>query len=363
MQEAGLNALCVAATYHYGWFLHPGNARHRAFGTEGDVAYFRPNKQYYAKTALFPQMSELCASTDPLRDVERQSAGRFQLVAWVVGAHNTTIGLAHPELTVRNVYGDRLPHALCPIQAVVAEYLKALCKDLAHHRGFAAIQLEAFTWMPFAHGHHHERDLVGLTALEQELMGLCFCPACLSSAKAAGIDAASVRDGVKKILDAAFRDAPERSKGHPQTRAAAEKIVPNLAAFHHWRRAAINQLIREIKHESLAGTGCKLYLQTEWDADLAGDVDGFACASFQLNACETLRSCQAAWKMTPSHWAGLGQCFVQLGMGTPATRDELRGIIQAVAGGGCNGISFYNYSEAPPKMLSWLARTLREFAE
>ena len=38
----------------------------------------------------------------------------LKLVSWTVCAHNTRLGLLHPECTVRNCFGDSYPHALCP---------------------------------------------------------------------------------------------------------------------------------------------------------------------------------------------------------------------------------------------------------
>jgi hypothetical protein len=70
-----------------------------------------------------------------------------------------------------------MPHALCFANDDVYNYLKALCRDLATNYPMWGIQLESFGWMSFNHGHHHERDLVGLTSLEQQLMGLCVCEA------------------------------------------------------------------------------------------------------------------------------------------------------------------------------------------
>jgi hypothetical protein len=43
-------------------------------------------------------------------------------------------------------------------------------------------------------------------------------------------------------------------------------------------------------------------------------------------------------------------------MGVPESEAELHQIIDAVRSHGCNGINFYNYSEAPPKMLRWLSK-------
>src|ERR1019366_5021937 len=64
MERAGLNTLCLAATYHRAWLIHPQHKQHRAYRTEGDVCYFRPNASCYGKTQLHPQMSRLPSETD-----------------------------------------------------------------------------------------------------------------------------------------------------------------------------------------------------------------------------------------------------------------------------------------------------------
>ena len=101
-----------------------------------------------------------------------------------------------------------------------------------------------------------------------------------------------------------------------------------------------------------------MLLQTEFDAELADVVDGFACAAYGRSPLETARICTQAAAAKPSEWQGLLQCFIQLGVGVPRDQNELKEIIAAVGGNGCNGVSFYNLSESPPKMLRWLSEVL-----
>lgn len=361
MNRAGLNTMCLAAVYHSGWFLHPHNSKHRAYLAESGACYFHP-----AKTSgrLKPIVARMARRKDWLAEAGRRlEKHNLRLVAWVVGAHNTRLGLAFPELTQQNVYGDRLPHALCIAQDEVAAYLGNLCRDLARRYPVWGLQLEAFGWLGFTHGHHHERDLVGLTALEQELMGLCVCPACSQRAERAGINVSKVRHLVKSTLDDAMRAAPRRPRGHPRLMAELETRLPELRRFNQWRKKTAAALISRIKHEALAGTDCRLLLQSEFDADLAKVVDGFACAAYQKNPAQTLAICRQARTRAGRHWHGLLQCFVQLGMGVPQSRRQLREIIAAVQAGGCNGVNFYNRSESPPQMLNWLAAELPAFSK
>lgn len=361
MRAAGLNTVCLASTYHHGWFVHPHHTGHRAFMTEGDVCYFRPRKRYYQQTRLRLKPSRLCGEKDWFDEVGKRLGPDMRLVAWTIGAHNTSLGLEFPKLTQRNVYGDSLPHALCPANRDVREYLKAIVRDLAAHYPLWGVQLEAFGWMGFSHGHHHERDLVGLSPLEQELMGLCVCAACSSQAGLAGVEMNQVKQAIKQTLDDAFREAPNRPKNHPADLAELGAAHPELEKFLSWRTVFFQLFVAEIKKSSLKGTNCRLLLQTGFDPSLKGLVDGFGCGAYQKNAAETAKICRDARKNIPTEWNGLLQCFIQLGMGVPKSETQLRQIIEAVRKQGCNGINFYNRSESPPKMLAWLAKIMPTF--
>ena len=236
MATAGLNTMCMAGTYHSGWFIHPHSPKHRAFMTEGNACYFHPHDELYRKTNLRPNVAVMAQHTDWFAEAgKRLDKFGLRLVSWTIGAHNLHQGLASPRLTQQNVYGDRLPHALCFANDEVHNYLTALCRDLATNYPLWGIQLESFGWMSFNHGHHHERDLVGLTSLEQELMGLCVCEACATKAAHAGVETDAVKEIVKHTLDGAFREAPQRPKNHPRSMAELENNSSELKKFNAWR--------------------------------------------------------------------------------------------------------------------------------
>src|SRR5262249_47589570 len=164
----------------------------------------------------------------------------------------------YPELTQQNAYGDRLPHALCPANDEVVAYLQGLCRDLATNYPMWAIQLECFGWMSLRHGHHHERDLVGLNDFEAELLSLCFCAGCKSKAVAAGVDVGEASETVRCILDAVFREAPERPRRHPRSMAEMEVRAPELRKYNGWRQEYARSIIAVIRSRSLRGTDCRL---------------------------------------------------------------------------------------------------------
>lgn len=360
MKKAGLNTLCLAANYHHGWIIRTHSRHRRAYLTEGDVSYFHPQPSLYDRTCLVPSPAALGAGKNWLAEAAEAAGPELRLVAWVIGCHHTTFGLAHPQLTVHNVYGDSLPHALCPAQSEVREYLKALCLDLARNYPLWGIQLESFGWMGVAHGHHHERNLIGFTPFELDLLSLCFCEACCAEAGQAGIEVEKVKAEVRAVLDGALQAAPERPRGHPRSLVDMQDKSLDFARFGQWRAEHIYRLIGEIKTESLRGGTCRLLLQTGFDPAPSGAVDGFACVAYEKSAAETRQICQDLRRSAGS-WRGLLQCLVQLGNGIPKSEREFLELLSALSAGGCNGVNFYNYSESPPKMLEWLARVLPRF--
>ncbi|HZZ43402.1 MAG TPA: hypothetical protein VFE58_10735 [Tepidisphaeraceae bacterium] len=357
--SANLNTLCLATTYHSGWFIHPAHPSHRAFMTEGSVCYFPPDLSLYKDTPLRPTPSRMFSDQNWLAKTgDRLDRHGLRLVSWTIGVHNTRLGRAYPEFTQRTVYGDSLPHALCISHDAVRAYLLALCRDLAINYPMYALQLEAFSWMTVAHGHHHERDLVGLNPFEQELLSLCFCSACTRRAAAANIDCIEVAATVRGVLDAVFREAPERPPGHPATMGELEERCAHLRAFNAWRHAYAGALLADIKSISLKGTSCQLLLETPPDVSLANTVDGFASFAYAQTPAQVAVTCLAAKKTLPADWSGLLQCLIRLGQGIPSSPSQLRDIITAVRSAGFNGINFYNHSESPPKMLSWIRDAL-----
>jgi hypothetical protein len=177
--DSGLTALQIAGAYHAGWFIHPHNPRHRAYMPEDGCVYFHPTPALYENTVLKPKVATVCAETDWMRAAgERLDRYGLKLVSWTVCAHNTRLGLLHPDCTVQNCFGDRYPHALCPANDDVRTYLTVLCRDLANNLPLHAVQLESPGYMGLVHGHHHERDLTVLTPVERALMDLCFCAHC-----------------------------------------------------------------------------------------------------------------------------------------------------------------------------------------
>jgi hypothetical protein len=355
MRDSGLNQMLVAGSYHSGWFVHPRKEKRRLYMTQGGVLYFPPDPAIFKSTPIKPDVADFVRGTNWLRRAGEQiDRYGLRMASWTIGVHSTRLGQRYPEYTQQTAYGDSLPHALSIGHDAVRAYLKAICRDLATNYPMYGVQLEAFGWMGVNHGHHHERDLTELRPFEQTLLSTCFNPQTMEKARAKGIDAGKARETVRLVLDAAFREAPDRPPNHPATVAEIEDRAPDLKAYNQFRRQLAADLIREIKEEALKGTTCKLLMQSSYEPEIASRVDGFACGAYGQPPEKVLEIVRAATGKVPAGWTGDFPCFIRLGMGVPATPEQLRAIVSAVRQGGSTGPVFYNYSESPPKMLSWV---------
>jgi hypothetical protein len=359
MRDAGLNQMLIAGSYHSGWFVHPRKQTRRLYMTQGGVLYFPPAPGIFQSTPIKPEVADFVQDTNWLRLAgEKLDRYGLRMASWTIGVHSTRLGQRYPQFTQHTAYGDSLPHALSIGHDAVRAYLKAICRDLATNYPMYGVQLEAFGWMSVNHGHHHERDLTELRPVEQALLSICFNPQTMGKAKAKGIDADKARETVRTVLDGAFREAPDRPANHPASMAELEDRSPELKAYNQFRRQLASDLIVEIKQESLKGTTCKLLLQSGYQQDVAHAVDGFACGAYGQPPEKVLEIVRGATGKVPAEWKGDFPCFIRLGMGVPSNPEQLRAIVSAVKQGGSTGPIFYNYSEAPPRMLSWVRRAL-----
>ncbi len=359
-RDSGLNQLLFAGSYHSGWFVHPHAPKRRLFMTEGGALYFPPDPRIFRATPIEPAVAGFVRKTNWLRLAgEKIDRYGLRMASWTIGAHNTRLGLRYPEYTQHTAFGDSLPHALSIGHDAVRAYLRAVCRDLATNYPMYGVQLEAFGWLSVNHGHHHERDLTGLQPLEQALLSICFNPQTMQKARKSGIDAEQARESVRGVLDAAFREAPDRARNHPGSVAELEDRAPALKAYNQFRQRLANDLIVEIKEEALKGTACKLLLQSGYQADIARSADGFACGAYGQPPDKVLDIVRRATALLPDGWQGDFPCFIRLGMGVPASAEQLRAIVGAVKEGGATGPVFYNYSESPPRMLAWIKDALR----
>ncbi|WP_245949765.1 hypothetical protein [Saccharothrix carnea] len=177
----GVDAVALAASYHTvraATPFHPSrrmvDARHAAFYLPVRAEAWRGKRLVPAEPSWMDGPDSYTAASDALR-----SAG-LPVYAWTVLTHSSRLGDAHPDVAVRNAFGDLYPYALCPSNDDVVEYARTLVSEVLEQGRPDGIVLEACGPLGFFHGGHHEKtDGADWSAVQQKLLSLCFCAGCV----------------------------------------------------------------------------------------------------------------------------------------------------------------------------------------
>ena len=154
----GVDSVSLAASYHTVRALTPFHPKHRVFTAAHAAAYYRIRDQVWAGRRLRP------AAPGWMKDPGSFGSALAALLsvglevnAWVVLTHNSHLGRANRDLTVRNAFGDRYTYALCPSHAEVREYVSTVVGEVVEQYPVAAVELEACGWLGFDHNGQHEK--------------------------------------------------------------------------------------------------------------------------------------------------------------------------------------------------------------
>jgi hypothetical protein len=354
LADNGLSSISLATAYHAGKFLEPHNPKRKVVFPEDGTVYFNPRQGLYGK--LHPKLNSLVLSGHGLEQVQK-TADKWGMKtrAWVVCCHNTPMGTSHPDVTSENAFGDRLYHNLCPSNQDVRRYLRTLISDIASH-GVETIELEALQFLGYAHGFHHEREGISLTQAAGALLGLCFCPSCLKSAKQAGVDLAQLRRFVTQKLESYFRDPI----GGVADLSGVDALPSELMEpFLEWRKSVVQSLLSDLL--SVAGhTKLRQILTADPVAQKIAGVDSAASAKIAggvlalgyvkdgLSLRELLKGLRSR---VHDDEITLG---LQLGLPESGGRKEFLEKMSVAKENGIQSFNFYNYGFVPLDNLKWI---------
>jgi hypothetical protein len=371
LRATGINTVAVAASYHAGKFLRPHAPRSRVIFPDDGTVYFRPALERYRETPLRPAMNRLVEEHDIFAALgaERPRTG-LDIAAWIVGLHNTRLGVAHPTYVARNAYGDPYYYSLCPSHADVRAYLSALLADFTTTYQVQYVIIESPGFLPYAHGFHHEFSLVPPDAWSSLLLALCFCPGCARYAGTRGID----RDRVAAIV----RDAVDAFYAHPALPHPAEGQATHwfladlledgeFAAYLRMRCDLVTSLVHELR--SVLPASVRLSVVPSVNQPLALSwLEGSSLSQLAAHAhiIEIL-----GYRTDPEEvgadvwWArrrvgARARLHVAVRPSYPDTPNEgnLLAKMEAIRMSGADGISFYNYGHIRLGHLSWVRRAL-----
>jgi hypothetical protein len=201
-----LDAVAVAASYHATRAASPLHPGRRLVDAAHAACYVPVRPEVWANRRLVPAMPAWVPA-DSFGDARRTlAAAALRVYAWTVLTHNSLLGRANPDLTVRNAFGEGYPYALCPAAPEVVDYCATLVAEIITLGEPDGVVLEACGPFGVTHGGHHDKtDLAGWSPIERQLLSLCFCAACSSLQAAAGLDPAQVAGLVRAAVRAGDR--------------------------------------------------------------------------------------------------------------------------------------------------------------
>ena len=365
LADAGLNAVTLATSYHAGKFLRPHAPRRKVYFPEDGTVYFQPDMARYGR--IKPRVNSMVAGFDALAELER-AAPALDRVGWTVCLHNTPLGQAHPDLVARNAFGDPYIFSLCPSQPAAREYVVALCADMGANYSLKALALETPGWLPFAHGYHHEFQLVEMNPWVEAMLGLCFCDACREGARGQNFDferlRLKVRADVERFLAADIAPAAEVAAAWWTADIATD---PEWAAFLAWRCGVVAGLVREVRAALNPAVELRIVPTVQspnalcWSegsdlALLAAEADVLEVPAYQTGVAAIAAD---AWDVRRRVGDAARLNFI-LRPSYPNLRDAnaLSGAVGALRALSAEGFGFYNYGHVRLQSLDWIRTAL-----
>ncbi|HVK24457.1 MAG TPA: hypothetical protein VM677_24125 [Actinokineospora sp.] len=225
-RDLGVNAVALAAAYHSTRVPTPVHPTSRLV-TAPHAASYLPVRAAKWTGGLRPLDAEWLPEGAWAAAAKDVRAAGMKVLAWTVFTHTSVLGRANEDLVVRNAFGEPYTYALCPSAEAVSDYCVTLASEVVETAEPDGIILEACGRLGVDHGGHHDKvDFAYWTAVQKQLLSLCFCTACHQLYAAAGIDgvrlAALVRAAVGAEAPATVADALSPDLADAVTKVVAE---------------------------------------------------------------------------------------------------------------------------------------------
>ena len=363
--DLGCNSVVLSPNYHRARLFRP-----RTLGFYNrpiDWCDFRPDPSLYEEPGLLPPINPDARCVEGCHQAAiAAKANGLDVIVSVIGCHNTTIGLSHPDLCVENALGDRYAFALSPAQPRVRSFLGSLVRDLCRQYRPSSLLLDSFSYLDAVHREHHELMFVSPGAFGKYLLSLCFCPASCDRLRHEGIDPVALRAQVIKLVQHAVANTP----GPRSPEAERDELTGMLFEFPEFLAAARirSDIVAELLNHIAAiarEEGVRLYSQSALLARPTSRVwtEGAGLRT-RAESCEKI-FIQAHWPSAREaihdlSWAATVLPAERFVLGTMTSEDNVATeadlVQRAVAAKriGAAGVSFYNYGLLSAARLVWI---------
>ncbi|PZG28421.1 hypothetical protein C1I98_32860 [Spongiactinospora gelatinilytica] len=376
----GAGGITVAAAYHRARDVTPHGQTRVTLRYDG--THFHPPEELFTELRLAPPIQD-GAAEEPLAALREATAVRgLKLYGWTVFLHNTTLGLANPDVTVRNCFGDRgSPADLCPAHPDVRFYAEALARAVAR-QGVDGVVAESLHFAPFAHGYHHERCFVPLGPMDAFLLSLCFCEYCMRRATDLGVHAEVAREECARIVGGIL-DGDPPAQGEVTRAALTAYAGPDVVAYARARSETVTSLVAAVstavaeedsKLVFLDATGAHkgytdglpspgLAAHDAWQLGIdllaLGDlVPSFGVLAYARDAARVADDV-AAYRRSVGKDRQI-RAVLRPGLPDTDSADRLAAKVRAVRAAGAQAVDFYAYGLAPFPVLDRIPEALAQ---
>ncbi len=262
----GFTAIAPAVLYHHGRDILPHNPRRVVRFHDGGASHVAVEPP--AGRGIRLPSTRLAAGRPLERIVERAGRHGQAVFPWIVLTHNSRVGATHRTATVRNAFGDRIEHALCPANPQVVDLAERVVRAVAR-QGAAGIVVEAVGYGELDHGYHHERSVVQTSTGLRFILGICLCEWCDRAGRSAGVDTALLRE---RITELGRRELGGGAPIGSVRRDSVEEVAEGeLGRFLEARQGLVGELVSRIVEAARAEGIRRVTI-----LDQAGGILGYA---------------------------------------------------------------------------------------
>jgi hypothetical protein len=279
-EQLGVDEVAVAVSYHSTRAATP-----YAPGTTSvaarHAALYRPVRgQAWQGARLRPAGPDWVAGEDSAGDAVRAlTAAGLPAAAWLVLTHNSRLGLANPDVTVRNCFGEHYPWALCPSRAEVRDFAATLTAEALDGLPVTSVVLEACGQLGAVHQCEHEKTDAVWGPAAARLLSVCCCSACAARWTDSGADPAEVRSRLRAEVRVLI-DGGDLARTEDQ-------LPPGLAELLLRTRQASTDALRRVVLAAAAesAVGARIVLHGAVDPWTTGALPGLTpTAAAQVDA-------------------------------------------------------------------------------
>ncbi len=357
MARSGITAVRLAGSYHAGrWLLTTGSPGEVAYLADSVPAF--PVRRTRYGTLRPPVAAGPSEAGFPVAAAALRGAG-LGVTGWMVALHNSPLATGRPDLALRNVFGTRYRHALCPARAEVGRYVVALAEDLAG-QDVDGLDIEALGYLGWAHGGHHEKVGAPLRPVDVYLLSLCVCTACRPVVAAHGGDVDRIVRHATRELRAQLADPRPERPGADVAELAAEVLG---AADHAALQAARAEVVLALVERVSAAVPVPVDLRTTTDdhefvGKSSGDVRLLAAAAGSITVTSLttdLPAIDRELRTARERGVPLDRITVGLSVMHPHVRSEPEFVraLEHTASAGVTRTCWYGYGLAPSSRLAW----------